>query len=112
MGQPDRPALSIRKGLAPERLRCGQCGDDLLPGELEGHLNAEGRTSLSERDRADNARWFRAWKTAGRIRDFTAAGDKDRAVEEFEALMRLVEEESPGAAGPGPTGESRAARPA
>ncbi len=26
-----------------DRLRCGQCGDDLLPDELIGHLYAEGR---------------------------------------------------------------------
>lgn len=26
-----------------DRLRCGDCGDDLLPSEVRGHLLAEGR---------------------------------------------------------------------
>jgi hypothetical protein len=97
--------------LDPDRLRCGRCGDDLLPEEVEGHLNSEGRSSVSEMDRAGNARWFRAWKTATRIRHFTAAGDRERAVEEFEALMGLVEEESPSAS-EDRTGQPRPARTA
>lgn len=30
-----------------DTLRCGQCGDDLLPEHIEGHLNSEGRTLLA-----------------------------------------------------------------
>lgn len=30
-----------------DRLRCGQCGDDLLLEELEGHLASEGRQTQS-----------------------------------------------------------------
>ena len=45
------PARPEPETLNAERLRCGACGDDLLPGEVEGHLNSEGRTARPEPDR-------------------------------------------------------------
>lgn len=44
-GYRDGKARAASPSPAVDRLRCGKCGDDLLPSEVEGHLNSEGRTS-------------------------------------------------------------------